>query len=163
MRRFDDIVARIIVMLMVVGIVVIIVFVTGCGVESQVRTAIDPDVQVVPTYKNKKYTMADHDTEFDQYLTHFPKNSGSIPIVFNEITSMGRCYMWNDGTGEIEIDPTKWSKLSKLQRTLLIWHEMYHCEYQSLVHNNKTIMPDDTICTGVDGNYDLCDMGNHCQ
>ena len=93
------------------------------------------------------YTMADYDETFAPYVKGFPEDIGHIPIVFvSNIKDAGRCFKWDNGYREIEINKKLWDTHSYIQKQWLIWHELGHCAPGNRKHVNSHINNNNETC-----------------
>ena len=127
----------------------LLIFLSGCGFYSIPSAYIDPEFQVyIDKYKQDKL--------FYLNTTKIRR----ITITFKEMTDLdGECRIVTFGNliykkgivsyRKISIDPDNWNRSSDIDRMLLVYHELGHCDLNLMHSAEDTIMNEYSISSDV--------------
>jgi hypothetical protein len=85
------------------------------------------------------------DPAFSEYYESFEERHSTkivdIPIRFGSVGGYGRaaCYQMKDGKSYIKVDKVFWTSASDASRQQVIDHELGHCHYKIMTHDNTML------------------------
>lgn len=104
-------------------IFILFLFLTSCALYPEPVYFIDPDLQpYVNMYKeHKAYYLGFDSIKVTEIRFGEPRN-----------TKLGECTKWRNGSfvvrRRITLDPVVWRWMSEVERRMLVFHELGHCD-----------------------------------